>query len=81
MKDVFSVVCCSSTQSEPAYCGLSTLVIVLNTLNVDPRRAWKGPWRWYEESMLNCCVDLEGKQRVTKSKASPLMCLTSAAAP
>lgn len=47
------------TQSEPAYCGISTLVLALNALAVDPRRAWKGPWRWYEESMLNCCVDLE----------------------
>ncbi|KAL7505720.1 hypothetical protein ACHAXN_003158 [Cyclotella atomus] len=47
------------TQPEPAYCGLTTLVIVLNALAVDPRRLWKGPWRWYEESMLNCCVDLE----------------------
>mmetsp|Transcript_23682 Transcript_23682/g.42721 ORF Transcript_23682/g.42721 Transcript_23682/m.42721 type:complete len:252 (-) Transcript_23682:842-1597(-) len=25
----------------------------------DPRRVWKGPWRWYEESMLNCCMDME----------------------
>ncbi|KAL9187537.1 hypothetical protein ACHAXT_001640 [Thalassiosira profunda] len=47
------------TQPEPAYCGLTTLVIVLNALAVDPRRSWKGPWRWYEEGMLNCCVDLE----------------------
>jgi len=47
------------TQPEPAYCGLTTLVIILNALAVDPRRSWKGPWRWYEESMLNCCVDLD----------------------
>jgi hypothetical protein len=53
------------TQSEPAYCGISTLVMTLNALAVDPRVTWKGPWRWYEESMLNCCIDLElvsGKQ-------------------
>jgi Phytochelatin synthase len=37
----------------------STLVISLNALAVDPRQIWKGPWRWYEESMLNCCIDLE----------------------
>ncbi|KAL7518328.1 hypothetical protein ACHAWX_003168 [Stephanocyclus meneghinianus] len=47
------------TQPEPAYCGLTTLVIVLNALAVDPRRLWKGPWRWYDERFLNCCVDLE----------------------
>jgi len=26
---------------------------------VDPGKHWKGPWRWYEEKMLNCCMDLE----------------------
>jgi len=34
------------TQEEPAFCGLSTLVMVLNALEVDPGRVWKGPWRW-----------------------------------
>eukprot|EP00529_Nitzschia_sp_RCC80_P025151 CAMPEP_0113465038 /NCGR_PEP_ID=MMETSP0014_2-20120614/13522_1 /TAXON_ID=2857 /ORGANISM="Nitzschia sp." /LENGTH=542 /DNA_ID=CAMNT_0000357161 /DNA_START=193 /DNA_END=1818 /DNA_ORIENTATION=- /assembly_acc=CAM_ASM_000159 len=47
------------TQTEPAFCGVSTLVMVLNTLSVDPHQHWKGPWRWYEEKMLNCCIDLE----------------------
>lgn len=55
----FSLIEQLQTQPEPAYCGLTTLVIILNALAVDPRRSWKGPWRWYEESMLNCCVDLE----------------------
>ena len=35
------------------------VVLVLNALAVDPGQHWKGPWRWYEEKMLNCCVDLE----------------------
>eukprot|EP00929_Paragymnodinium_shiwhaense_P062127 TRINITY_DN31012_c0_g1_i1.p1 TRINITY_DN31012_c0_g1~~TRINITY_DN31012_c0_g1_i1.p1 ORF type:complete len:482 (+),score=76.72 TRINITY_DN31012_c0_g1_i1:137-1447(+) len=47
-----------TTQDEPAYCGLSTLVMVLNTLNIDPGRVWKGPWRWFHEEMLDCCEDL-----------------------
>jgi glutathione gamma-glutamylcysteinyltransferase len=48
-----------STQSEPAYCGISSLVISLNALAIDPKRSWRGSlWRWYDESMLNCCVDL-----------------------
>jgi glutathione gamma-glutamylcysteinyltransferase len=48
-----------STQSEPAYCGISSLVIALNALAIDPKRSWRGSlWRWYDESMLNCCVDL-----------------------
>jgi len=34
------------TQDEPSYCGISTLVMVLNSLRVDPGRIWKGPWRW-----------------------------------
>jgi glutathione gamma-glutamylcysteinyltransferase len=28
------------TQDEPAYCGLSSLTMVLNALNVDPKRTW-----------------------------------------
>jgi len=47
------------TQDEPAFCGLGTLVTVLNALEVDPGEVWKGTWRWYAESMLGCCVDLE----------------------
>ena len=40
------------TQSEPAYCGLTTLTMMLNTLAVDPQRNWKGPWRWYTEEQV-----------------------------
>ncbi|GAB1606884.1 glutathione gamma-glutamylcysteinyltransferase 1-like [Argonauta hians] len=47
------------TQDEPAYCGLSSLVMVLNALVVDPGVVWKDPWRWYHENMLECCVPLE----------------------
>lgn len=79
------------TQSEPAYCGLATLAMVLNALAIDPGRKWKGkhgsnifesylillcfefrhstiflitsfyagPWRWFDESMLDCCESLE----------------------
>uniref|UniRef100_A0A7S4VI28 glutathione gamma-glutamylcysteinyltransferase n=1 Tax=Alexandrium monilatum TaxID=311494 RepID=A0A7S4VI28_9DINO len=45
------------TQAEPAFCGLATLVMVLNALNVDPGSMWKGPWRWYHEEALDCCKD------------------------
>merc|ERR1740124_1033268 len=47
------------TQDEPAYCGLSTLTMVLNALTIDPGKVWKGPWRWYHEDMLDCCVPLD----------------------
>lgn len=50
---------CKQTQDEPAFCGISTMTMVLNALAVDPKRIWKGPWRWYHESMLDCCRDLE----------------------
>ncbi|KAL3892690.1 MAG: hypothetical protein SGPRY_014882, partial [Prymnesium sp.] len=45
--------------AEPAYCGLGTLVNVLNALEVDPGIKSIGSWRWYSEEMLDCCVDLE----------------------
>ena len=44
-----------TTQSEPAYCGPSTLAMVLNALSIDPRRVWKGNWRWFSEEMLETC--------------------------
>mmetsp|Transcript_2978 Transcript_2978/g.8393 ORF Transcript_2978/g.8393 Transcript_2978/m.8393 type:complete len:157 (-) Transcript_2978:896-1366(-) len=33
-------------------------MMVLNALAVDPRRKWKGVWRWFDESLLDCCVAL-----------------------
>jgi glutathione gamma-glutamylcysteinyltransferase len=47
------------TQAEPAFCGLGTLVVVLNALAIDPGRQWRGPWRWFGEEMLDCCRPLE----------------------
>ena len=47
------------TQAEPAWCGLGTLVTTLNALDVDPGRAWKGPWRHFSEDLLICCKALE----------------------
>jgi glutathione gamma-glutamylcysteinyltransferase len=53
------------TQSEPAFCGVSSLCMILNCLSIDPtvvhgqRGIWKGPWRWYHEDLLDCCTPLE----------------------
>lgn len=47
------------TQADPAFCGLGSLVVALNALAIDPGRLWKGPWRWFDESLLDCCVPLE----------------------
>ena len=42
--------------SPAAHTYRSTLVMVLNALAIDPRRPWKGPWRWYSESMVGVFV-------------------------
>ena len=47
------------TQSEPAWCGLGTLVTVLNALEIDTGRRWKGAWRFFGEELLICCKALE----------------------
>ncbi|KAI9202248.1 Phytochelatin synthase-domain-containing protein [Polychytrium aggregatum] len=46
-------------QSEPAFCGLGSLAMVLNALAVDPRKRWKGVWRWYADDMLEGSSNLE----------------------
>ena len=51
------------TQADPAFCGLGTLVVALNALEIDPGRIWKGPWRWYGEALLDCCMPLEEVQK------------------
>ena len=53
-------------QSDPAYCGVTTLIMVLNAIGIDPNVRWKGGWRWYgsEEMILNsCCIDPERVRR------------------
>lgn len=55
----FPLVAHLHTQAEPAWCGLGTLVTVLNALQIDPGRAWKGPWRFFGEELLICCKALE----------------------
>ncbi|KAJ1975237.1 hypothetical protein H4R34_004414, partial [Dimargaris verticillata] len=48
-----------TTQSEPAYCGPSSLAMVLNALEVDPGRPWKGVWRWYSDELIQTCATPE----------------------
>ncbi|CAO2181329.1 unnamed protein product [Urochloa humidicola] len=59
MEGFFSLASCFQTQSEPAFCGLASLAVVLNALAIDPGLRWKGPWRWFDESMLDCCEPLD----------------------
>lgn len=51
------------TQSDPSFCGLGSLVVALNALGIDPGRLWKGPWRWFAEDLLDCCVPLAEVRR------------------
>ena len=51
------------TQADPAFCGLGSLVSGLNALGIDPKRAWKGSWRWFSEELLDCCKSLDEVRR------------------
>jgi glutathione gamma-glutamylcysteinyltransferase len=62
------------TQSDPAFCGLGSLVMVLNALGVDPGRVWRGPWRWFSEELLDCCTPLS-KVRVAGVTLDEVACL------
>src|SRR5688572_30731896 len=44
MHGYFAVAEQFQTQAEPAYCGLTSLAVMLNSLGIDPGRRWKGPW-------------------------------------
>lgn len=57
---------CYKPQSHPAYCGFSTLVMVLNALRVDPKRLWKTPWRWFTEELLEKSVELAELELIKK---------------
>ena len=62
------------TQSEPAYCGIATLCMILNAASIDPLQTWKGVWRWFDQEMLNCCRSLESIQLQGVTMAE-LVCL------
>jgi hypothetical protein len=47
------------TQGHPSFCSLGSLTMALNALLIDPRRIWQGVWRWFDESMLDCCQGIE----------------------
>nr|XP_039248082.1 glutathione gamma-glutamylcysteinyltransferase-like [Styela clava] len=46
------------------YCGLSSLVMVLNSLAVDPVLTWKGNFYSYHEDMLDCSSSLEEIRKI-----------------
>lgn len=64
-----------TTQGEPAFCGIASLTMAMNSILIDPKRAWQGSvWRWFDESMLDCCepIDLIKLNGITLPK---LACL------
>ncbi|KAN0018942.1 hypothetical protein ACTFIU_002144 [Dictyostelium citrinum] len=63
MEGYFSLAEQFVSQSDPAFCGLATLAMVLNALKIDPNRLWKGPWRWFAEDMLDCCIPIESVKK------------------
>ena len=63
-----------TTQAHPAFCGLGSLSMMLNAFLVDPGRLWQGVWRWFDDSMLDCCEPLEKVQK-NGINLSKLACL------
>lgn len=59
MRNFFPLIEQFHTQVEPTFCGISSLVMVLNALQVDPKQLWKGVWRWYSEEVADCCEQLQ----------------------
>src|SRR2546430_12844658 len=57
------------TQSDPAFCGLGSLVVALNALAIDPERLWKGPWRWFD------CQSIRSEEHTSELQSqSNLVC-------
>jgi glutathione gamma-glutamylcysteinyltransferase len=48
--------------------------MALNALLLDPKRVWQGVWRWFDESMLDCCDPLE-KVRASGITLGKVACL------
>lgn len=53
-------------QSDPAFCGVTTLLMCLNAMCIDPNIRWRGGWRFYgsEDVLLDrCCFSAERIRR------------------
>ena len=54
-------------QSDPAFCGVTTLLMCLNAMCIDPNIRWRGGWRYFgsEEMLLDrCCLSTERIRRL-----------------
>eukprot|EP00798_Chlamydomonas_sp_ICE-L_P011084 gene11084-18694_t len=74
MAGFFKLVEQFSMQDEPAFCGLTSISMVMNALSIDPRRTWKGAWRFFHEQLLDCCrpIDEVKKHGITLLQAASL---------
>ncbi|KAJ3325823.1 hypothetical protein HDU76_013065 [Blyttiomyces sp. JEL0837] len=71
MESYYSLSLQYMSQSEPAYCGITSLSMALNALEVDPLTKWKGCWRWFTENVLEVgfvCGDEEEEDEVGGEK-------------
>ncbi|KAI8379671.1 Phytochelatin synthase-domain-containing protein [Radiomyces spectabilis] len=48
-----------SAQSSPAKAGMTSLAMSLNALEIDPKRIWKGNWRWFSGDQMQTCSPKE----------------------
>lgn len=61
-----------STQDEPAYCGLASLAMVLNALQIDPVSSWASHHH-LQSGMQNPCSTKEGMEScVSQAQHGPL---------
>ncbi|KAI8639806.1 Phytochelatin synthase-domain-containing protein [Parasitella parasitica] len=51
-----------SAQLSPSHGGVSSLAMVLNALEIDPKRTWKGNWRWFSSEQMKTCSPAESIQ-------------------
>ncbi|XP_058767716.1 glutathione gamma-glutamylcysteinyltransferase 1-like [Vicia villosa] len=78
MECFFKLIPYFQTQSELTYCGLASLAMILNALAIDPGRKWKGgPWRWFDESMLD--LDYTEPLEIVKTRGIAFMKLANLA--
>ena len=85
MENYFGLAEQYTTQSEPEYCGPASLTMILNALNIDPNRQWKGYgsslcfnlclysiWRWFTEEILHCTTSEAMKRGMTLEQITQL---------
>jgi hypothetical protein len=65
MEGFYRLVSYFQTQSEPAFCGLASLSMVLNALAIDPGRKWKGMYVSFPRQKLMYLVQIFRNASIT----------------